>query len=400
MENRPFDLASFRAAYSAFLQPGRLLLTGHSHQAWPDVVEQAQMQVFRDAAAFVDDKWERAVDPIVARVSRGISTRLGYGPDEALAFGSSTHELVFRLLSCWPFEASTRIVTTTAEFHSLDRQLRRVEEAGVRIDWVDASDQASLSSRLVEAIVPGTSLVAVSAVLFENAFVLQDLHAIAARAADVGAALLLDVYHGFNVIPLELARLPGEVYVTAGGYKYAQFGEGICFLRIPPGSTRRPVYTGWFADFAGLSQPRGPGKRQVGYGPGASRFAGATFDPSAFYRAAAVLDHFEAHGLSVEKLRELSLRQTSRVLECLDRRDLEKAGLQVVTPRDPQRRGGFVTVASERSADLVQGMRERGVFVDARGKNLRLGPAPYLLDEELERGADTLVEVAQGLTSR
>jgi len=392
-----FDPASLRPAYSAFLREGRILLTGHSHQAWPDVAETAQLQVFRDAAAYVDDKWERAVDPLIARVARGISERLGFGPDEALAFGRSTHELVFRLLTCWPFEKSTRIVTTTGEFHSLDRQLRRVEEAGAQVSWVDARDRGTLAERVIEAIVPGTSLVALSAVLFEDSFVVPHLPAIARKAQEAGAALLVDAYHGFNVVPLPLADLPGEVYVTAGGYKYAQFGDGCCFLRVPKGSTRRPVYTGWFADFADLAQPRGQGPRPVGYGAGASRFAGATYDASAFYRAAAVLDHFDAHGLTVDRLRAISMRQTGRILDRLD--EAAAAGLQVVAPRDPARRGGFVAVRCPFAGKLVQALRERNVWVDARGDVVRLGPAPYLLDAEIDAGVAAVVDAARTLAN-
>ena len=40
--------------YSAFRVAERLLLTGHSHQAWPDVGFDAQQQAWRDAAELVD----------------------------------------------------------------------------------------------------------------------------------------------------------------------------------------------------------------------------------------------------------------------------------------------------------------------------------------------------------
>ena len=401
MQNAPFDPARLRPAYSAFLrEEGRILLTGHSHQAWPDVAAEAQARVFADAAAFVDDKWEKAVDPLIARVRRGVSTRLGYGEEQEIAFGRSTHELVFRLLTCFPFDARTRIVTTTGEFHSLDRQLRRLEEAGVQVAWVDATERATLAARIAEAIAPGTSLVAVSAVLFEDAYVLPELQAIARRAQEAGAALLVDAYHAFNVVPLPLAELPGEVYVTAGGYKYAQFGDGCCFLRVPRDTQRRPLYTGWFADFADLAQPRGQGRRPVGWGQGASRFAGATFDASAFYRAAAVLDHFDAFGLDVATLRAISTRQTGRILERLDALGGAAAGLAPVAPRDPARRGGFVAVRCPFAGKLVQALRERKVWVDARGEIVRLGPAPYLLDEEIDRGVATVVETARTLAGR
>ena len=48
-----------RDAYARFLEKndGRILLSGHSHQAWPDVARAAQLAVFDDAAELVDDKW-------------------------------------------------------------------------------------------------------------------------------------------------------------------------------------------------------------------------------------------------------------------------------------------------------------------------------------------------------
>ena len=46
--------------YSRFRVADRLLLTGHSHQAWPDVALEGQLEAFTDAAEAVDTKWERA----------------------------------------------------------------------------------------------------------------------------------------------------------------------------------------------------------------------------------------------------------------------------------------------------------------------------------------------------
>ena len=40
--------------YSAFRVDERLLLTGHSHQAWPDVAREGQLEAFEDAARHVD----------------------------------------------------------------------------------------------------------------------------------------------------------------------------------------------------------------------------------------------------------------------------------------------------------------------------------------------------------
>lgn len=374
------DFEAFRASYARFLASGKVLLTGHSHQAWPDVTREALARSFDDAAAHVDDKWSAAVFPKIDKVGRAVLARLGFDEGDAITFGKSTHELVYRLMTCLPLAAGPRIVTTEGEFHSMRRQLARLEEEGARVTWVPSWPREGLADRVIEALVPGVAMLAISAVMFEDAYVVPRLAEIATRAADVGAIVLIDAYHAFNVVPIDWGAARDRVFVTAGGYKYAALGEGVCFLRAPPGSTLRPVYTGWFADFGALEKPQGG---VVGYGPGGARFAGATFDPSSIYRAEAALDHFDRFGLGVDRLRAISLRQTRRILDLTDARG---RGDRVITAREDARRGGFVALRSAGADGVVARLRARGVLVDARGDAVRLGPAPYLTDDEIDRG--------------
>jgi len=96
-----------------------VLLTGHSHQAWPDVGFDGQQRAWLDAAEWVDDKWERAATQ-AGRVRDGFARLLG---DSAanIALGQNTHELVTRWLSALPIRERRRIVTTTGEFHTIRR---------------------------------------------------------------------------------------------------------------------------------------------------------------------------------------------------------------------------------------------------------------------------------------
>ena len=382
-----FDLRAFRGAYSSFLRNDRILLTGHSHQAWPDVARDAMTKYFEASAELVDDKWSTDVMPLMDRVGRRILSRLGFDPGGAITFGKSTHELVFRLLTCLP--RNPRIVTTTGEFHSLDRQLCRLAEEGADVVWVPRDPRETIVDRMLIALEQPTDLVALSAVLFEDSFVVHGIDRLLDRAKDVGALALVDAYHAFNVLPLELSPSWERTFVTAGGYKYAQFGEGVCFLRVPDGCEERPVYTGWFADFESLEAERsGRGARKrVSYGPGGARFAGATFDPVSFYRADAVLEHFDGFDLGVAELRSISVRQTERIAGAL-----EEARIPLVSSRSSEHRGGFVAARVERASEVVQKLRQRGVYVDARGDKLRLGPAPYLSDEEIDRGVRAAIE--------
>ena len=110
---------------------------------------------------------------------------------------------------------------------------------------------------------------------------------------------------------------------------------------------------------------------------------GSTYDPTSHYRARAVIRFFTREGLTLAKLRELSLRQTQRLIDGLQ-------GLDVVTPREPEKRGAFVSARVKDAAAAAKHLHERGVLVDHRGDLLRLGPAPFVLDEELDRAAHEL----------
>ena len=366
-----------RPHYSRFLSAERILLTGHSHQAWPDVAREGVIRAWDDAAIHVDDKWGPARRAASA-VQEVVAAQLG-GPPEAVALAQNTHELVFRFLSALPNRQ--HIVTTAGEFHSISRQLRRMEESGSEITRVPVDPIDTLSQRLAEAIRPDTAALLASTVLFETSSVVPDLKIAVQRAFECGAEVLLDSYHHFGVVPW--TPIDERAFVVGGGYKYAQWGEGACFMRVPQATELRPYYTGWFADFAGLA---GPQTDRVGYGDTpADRFAGSTYDPTSHYRARAVIEFFAVQGMTVNALAESYRRQTTLIIHGLTE-------FEVLTP---ERRGGFVSVRVGNAGAVVAALRSEGIYVDARGDNLRFGPAPYLLDSEIERALSAFRKVAK-----
>jgi kynureninase len=394
--------------YSRFGVEDRLALTGHSHQAWPDVAREGQVEAFDDAAAARDDKWELALAK--ADEVRDGYRRLLDDPGGDIALAASTHELLIKLLSgLGGLAAPCRLVTTGGEFHSLRRQLLRLAEEGVEVVWVDADPIATLAERLGAAATAGsdgggggggtTRAVLVSAVLFETARIVPDLGALASVCEANGIELVVDAYHALGCVPFPIHDLGlGSAWVLGGGYKYLQLGEGNCCLRIPPhGAGIRPVVTGWFAEFSTRSADRGDGSAPVGYGPGGDRFAGGTYDPTSNYRAARVFRFFADEGLTPALLRASYQHQVGLLAERFD--DLGVPDDVVTRDRATplEGLGGFLALESPHAARLDEELRRRGVAIDTRGHYLRLGPAPYLADAQLEAAVTALGEAITAL---
>jgi len=382
---RRIDARALREQYADFLDPRgakrRILLTGHSHQAWPAVARQGLIEAYEVAARDVDDKWD-AVFAAQDELRTHLARRLGGQPKE-YAFAQNTHELVTRWLSALPWGERKKIVTTDGEFHAAFRQLRRLAELSeVEVVFVASEPARTLSERLCEAIDERTAGVLFSCVLFGTSSVVPGIDAVIARAGECGASVMVDGYHAFDVVDV---RAPEGAFFVAGGYKYAQWGEGTCFARVPSGCELRPVLTGWFAGFASLADRRTEGPVAFER-DGAWRFAGSTFDPASYFRARAVARFFDEQGLTVERLRANSLAQTSLIIE----RCAKLKGLELATPSEPSLRGGFVSLRTARAAELVKALRDEGVFTDSRGELLRLGAAPYVTDDEIETAIEVL----------
>ena len=373
--------------YRRFRVGERLLLTGHSHQAWPDRAFEGQKRAWLDAADRVDKKWERAFAE-ADRVREGYRTLLG-DPSGKYSLAANTFELLVRLLSALPLLEKRRLVTTDSEFYSLRRLLARLEEEGIEIVRVPAHPAADVGERLAAATDEHTTAVLTSSVFFNSAHIAGGLTRAAEACRAFGAAFILDAYHQLNVVPMSLEEAGLEdAFVVGAGYKYCQLGEGNGFLRFPEDCQLRPIATGWFAEFADLSREYPQGAVQ--YQPGDDRFAGATYDPVSHYRGAEVFRFFVDHGLTQDFLRQVSQHQIGLLARAFDDLDLDPEVIRRDRETPLERLGGFLALRSPHAAQIWQSLMDEEVFTDQRGDILRLGPAPYLSDRQLGKAMEHL----------
>lgn len=377
---------SLESGFTRFLQsdPERLHFAAHSHHPWPDVSYEAHQRAWLDAAELMDDKWGHVFGTIVPRLQKRIAGLLGLADFDSIAFAPNTHEFVLRLFSC--FEPPVRILSTDAEFHSFARQSLRWEEAGLAdVERVPAEPLETFSERFTEAARAGShDIVFLSQVFFDSGFVVPGIDRIASAISNEKAFVVIDGYHAFMALPVDLSAIQDRVFFIAGGYKYAMSGEGVCFMHCPAGYGARPVDTGWYAAFGHLEQAPGSG---VPYGKGATRFAGATFDPSGIYRMDAVLSWLDSQGVEPADIHTHVVDLQDTFLDNLGRAPGD------LIPSRPVDRGNFLTFRSDRAPDIYRTLHERKVVTDYRGDRLRIGFGVYQTHDSVER----LIEIVDSL---
>ena len=91
----------------------------------------------------------------------------------------------------------------------------------------------------------------------------------------------------------------------------------------------------------------------------------------------------------IDRIREKSIRQTSRLIELADAR-----GYKVTAPRNTERRGGTVAFDVPHSYGVSQALLAEGVIVDYRpNAGIRVAPHFYTSDNELEHAVAMIDDI-------
>ena len=385
------DRSRVKEHFRRFLEadPGRLHFAAHSHHFWPDVSFEAQQRAWLDAARFADEKWDHVFEAVWPSAQQHIARELRLPSPSSVVFATNTHEFVVRLLSC--LRDGARIVSSDSEFHSFERQTRRLEEEGlVRVERVAAEPFETFPARLVEAAKrEPTDLAFFSQVFFNSGGTSGDLDALV-RALPADSLVVVDGYHGFLAVPTDFSSLASRAFYLAGGYKYAMSGEGVCFLPVPSSADVRPRNTGWFAAFGALDEKIAG---RVPFASAGMRFMGATFDPTALYRFDAVMHWRDRIGLTTQKTREHAHGLQRRFVDGLAR--VPKRGLdqrQLVVPIDNPARGQFLTFRRDDAREFSAALKQQRVITDARDDRLRFGFGVYQDEHDVDALLDRLGE--------
>lgn len=301
---------------------------------------------------------------------------LGAGPGQTV-LGDSTTVLLYKLAraavdAAAAADPARRVIVASADDFPTDRYVVEgiAAERGGSVRWLETGLAEGVTPELVtEAAGPDTALVLLSHVAYRSGW-LADAPAITTAAHDAGAFVLLDLCHSAGSVGLAL-DLWGVDLAVGCTYKFLNGGPGspaFGYVRHGIQNVVRQPIQGWMGRLDPFAMDSGyvpaPGIRQVVSG---------TPPVLAAVPLLASLDLLDEAGIAAVRTKSVAL--TGFALELVDAW-LAPHDVEVISPRDPARRGGHVTIRRTGFRHVVEALWRRGVLPDYREPDaIRLGPA-------------------------
>src|SRR4051812_21921163 len=292
--------------------------------------------------------------------------------------------------SCFDFSGKrNKVVYTDMNFPSVMYFWEAQRVRGARVHMVPTDDGIHVpTERLLAAIDEETLLVPVSHVIFRSAYI-NDAKAIVERAHKVGAHVVLDTFQSLGTVPVDVRALNVD-FACGGVLKWLCGGPGTAYLyvRADLGRKLTPRLTGWVAHQEPFQFEIGP----IRYAEAPYKFMNGTPNVPALYAARPGLKIIGKAG--IDNIRAKSKHQIRKLIDLADKR-----GWRVNAPRDPEKRGGTVSIDTPNSKEVCAELLKRNVLVDWRPKaGVRMSPHFYTADHELESAINTVEEILSGMT--
>lgn len=283
------------------------------------------------------------------------------------------------------------IVVSTDDFPT-DRYVVEgiAAERDLALRWIGTDPAAGVTpGQVADAVGPQTALVLLSHVAYRSAWI-ADAADITQIAHAAGAFVLWDLSHSVGSVPVRLDEWGADLAVGCG-YKYLNGGPGAPAFgyvrRDLQHVLQQPVW-GWMGRESAFEM--GPG-----YEPAAGVRSVLSGTPPilAMVPLLAFLDLLEEVGMPAVRAKSELL--TAYALELAD---AWLPGVELVSPRQPERRGGHLTLRRRGFRQVLDRLWDSGVLPDFREPDdIRIGLAPLSTSfVEVHAGMAALRDAAGG----
>ena len=294
-----------------------------------------------------------------SETARATFARLVNAEPDDVAVTTSLSAGVSALASAIDFRTRPKVVISDYEFPTIGQIWHAQQLRGAEVHVVAPEE-------VEDTIDERTAVVSITGVCYRNGARLP-VEEIARLGKEQGALVLLDAYQAVGTYPLDVQEL-GVDALAAGVLKYLLGSAGLGFMWVRPGLSEEltPTETGWFADRDIFEMDH----RDYSPSPTARRFQSGTPPIPSIYAGVA----------GMELMMEIGIAETRAHVNELNERliaGVDDLGGTVVTPREAERRGALVCIASTDAPALVAALAADGVVTSERDGNLRVSAHAY-----------------------
>ena len=306
--------------------------------------------------------WPRSVGDLLG------STLLGAAPGQVVISDSTSVNLYKLAAAALDLRPARRVIVTDAGNFPTDRYVLAglASARGLRVVELDGTSLADVVAVLSDDV----ALVSLSHVDYRSGALLP-MAEITAAAHRAGALVLWDLCHSVGAVPVELDSC-GVDFAVGCTYKYLNAGPGApAFLYVDSAlhaSAQQPIW-GWFGQQAQfeMGSVYSPVESIERFLVGSPPILGiALVEAGVQLLAEAGIDRLRAKGTALTSL-----------LIALADEWLAPLGVALASPRDPDRRGGHITLGHPAMRQVTELLWQRDVIPDYRDPDgLRIGLSP------------------------
>lgn len=367
------------------LNPAILHLNHAGVAPWPRVTTEAIVRFSEENLHFGSRHYRRWLD-IEAELRRRLAQLINAETSDEIALLKNTSEALSTIAYGLEWQAGDSVVIARDEFPSNRIVWESLEgRFGVQVRKADLNTATAPEDALIELTDNSTRLISVSSVQYATGL-RMDLQRLGAHCADNGILFCLDAIQSIGALPFDVRAIQAD-FVVADGHKWMLAPEGVALFYCPARHLERLRLNqyGWH-----MVERQGDFDRpDWGPAPSARRFECGSPNSLGIHALHASV------GLLLEVgMEETARRISERLTYLIDR--LEEMGLEVISPRETERRAGIVTF---RHPDLdneliYHVLQNRGVLCAFRAGGVRFSPHFYTprrtLDDALAALADTI----------
>ncbi len=396
------ELRAFRERF--YVQSGVIYLDGNSLGLLSRDAETSLLRVLEAWKMQAIEGWTSGAAPwffMAEELAKQTAPLIGAQPDQVIVTNSTTvnlHQLLATLYT--PDPARPHLLADALNFpsdlYALQSHLRqrgRTPEADlILVPARDTHNGPRLDEHdIVAHMTPDVQLVVLPSVVFTSGQLL-DMEYLTGRAHERGILIGFDLSHSIGAVPHELDAHDVD-FAFWCSYKYLNGGPGasggLYLNRRHFG--RPPGLAGWFSSH----KPRQfDMTTTLAHGADAGALQIGTPNILSMAPVQGALEMIAQAG--IHAMRRKSLAMTDFLMTLADAR-LQTYGVVVANTREPERRGGHVSLLHPEASRICRALRARNVVPDFRPPNIiRLAPSPlYTSYAECLRAIETLQNVLE-----